>query len=271
MHHRFVLGAVLTCLTLTGCASQDLRPDPRDPLERVNRVTFAFNEGVDKVIGKPAARTYRKITPRVVRTGVSNFWENISTPGTAINQLLQGKWRESGSDTARFLLNTVVGVGGIFDPATAVGLEKHDEDFGQTFGRWGVGAGPYFILPIFGPSSVRDSVALFPERYVDPVNYINHNGWRWGLDAFRLLDRRTRLLPATDALEQTYDKYGFMRNAYFQQRAYAISDGNVAPEDLEEGFEDEPDAKEDSTTTDPADSEPAPNNPTPVEPAAPAI
>lgn len=272
MHQRFLIGAALACLALTGCASQNLRPDARDPLERMNRATFAFNEGVDKVIGKPVARTYRKITPRVVRTGVTNFWENIGTPSTAVNQLLQGKWREGGSDTARFLLNTVAGIGGIFDPATAMGLEKHEEDFGQTFGKWGIGSGAYVILPIFGPSSVRDTIALFPERYVDPINYIERDAWRWSLDAFRLLDGRYRLLPATDALEQTYDKYGFLRNAYFQQRAYAVSDGNVAPEDLEEGFEDSESTEPDAADPASGESTPAPTEALPpATPPAPVV
>lgn len=236
---RPILAAVLAALAAAGCATPNSRPDPRDPLERVNRVTFAFNEGLDRTVAKPIARTYRKVVPDVVQTGVSNFWSNIGTPNTIVNQLLQAKFREGASDTGRFLLNTVVGLGGIFDPATAVGLAKNDEDFGQTFGKWGLGAGPYVVLPILGPSSARDTGALVFDRFTDPVEYIERDAWRWSLDAFRLLDRRVRLLPASDALDQVFDKYGFARNAYFQQRAYVVSDGAVAPaSDDFEDFED---------------------------------
>lgn len=237
MQCRPILAALLAALAAAGCATPTSRPDSRDPLERVNRATFAFNDTVDRAIGKPIARAYRKVVPDVVQTGVSNFWTNIGYPNTIVNQLLQGKFREGASDTGRFMLNTVVGIGGLFDPATAAGLAKHDEDFGQTFGKWGMGPGPYLVLPILGPSSARDAGALVFDRFTDPVEYIERDAWRWSLDAFRLLDRRVRLLPASDALDQVFDKYGFARNAYYQQRAYVVSDGALVDVPADEGFE----------------------------------
>lgn len=242
MFARFAVA--FATLSIAACSSQPLRPDPRDPLEKFNRTMYTMNDALDRAVARPVARTYRRITPPVVQTGVSNFWSNATYPATVVNQFLQGKVREGFSDLGRFLLNTVAGVGGLFDPATAAGLDRNDEDFGQTLARWGVGSGPYLMLPLLGPSSLRDGIAKVPDRFADPVHYIDDWRWQWGLDGLRLLDRRARLLPATDALKDVYDPYSFIRNAWFQQREYAIHDGNVAapPVDEEIAPDDEPDA-----------------------------
>ncbi len=233
--------ALATVFLLTACTSQPLKPDPRDPLEKFNRTMYSVNDGLDRAIARPVARTYRKVTPAIVQTGVSNFWSNVNYPVTIINQFLQGKVRAGCSDLGRFLLNTVAGVGGILDPATAAGLDRNDEDFGQTLGKWGVPAGPYLMLPILGPSTIRDGTAKLADRQADPVNQVDEWEWRYGLDAFRLLDRRARLLPVTDTLKDVFDPYTFVRSAYFQQREYAVHDGNVEDVPADEGLEPEDD------------------------------
>lgn len=237
----FRVSVALATVLLGACSSQPLKPDPRDPLERFNRSVYTLNEGLDRAIARPAARAYRKVTPSFVQTGVSNFWSNVNYPSTIVNQFLQGKPRAGFSDLARFLLNTVAGAGGLLDPATAAGLDRNDEDFGQTLGKWGVPAGPYLMLPVLGPSTIRDGTAKLADRQVDPVGYVDDRAWRYGLDAFRLLDRRARLLPVTDTLQDVYDPYGFVRSAYLQQRDYAVHDGNVAAAPADEGIEIEED------------------------------
>jgi phospholipid-binding lipoprotein MlaA len=231
------LAVALATLLLAACTSQPLKPDQRDPLEKLNRSMYTLNDGLDRAIARPVARTYRRITPAIVQTGVSNFWSNVNYPTTIVNEFLQGKPRAGLSDLARFLLNTVAGVGGLLDPATAAGLDRNDEDFGQTLGKWGVPAGPYLMLPLLGPSSIRDGTGRIADRYSDPVNYLEHWEWRYGLDGFRLLERRARLLPVTDTLQDVYDPYAFIRNAYFQQRDYAVHDGNVDAAPADEGLD----------------------------------
>ena len=151
----------LGLLLLLGCAT--LPPgkrDPRDPWERMNRATYRFNDTFDRAIFQPVARGYREVTPHFVQTGVSNFFDNLEYPIVMVNDLLQGQIGPFFSDTGRLLLNTTVGIGGLMDPATRVGLEKNDREFGQTFGKWGIGTGPYFVIPFLGPSDVRDSVGI---------------------------------------------------------------------------------------------------------------
>ncbi len=233
----FRIAVTLATLALAGCTSQPLKPDPRDPLEKFNRTMYTVNDGLDRAIARPVANVYRKVTPAIVQTGVSNFWSNANYPTTIINQFLQGKLRLGTRDLGRFLLNTVAGIGGILDPATAAGLEANDEDFGQTLGKWGVPTGPYVLLPIVGPSSVRDGSSLVVDRYTHPINYVDDWRWQWGLDLFRQLDRRARLMPASNALREVYDPYTFMRSAFFQQREYEVRDGNVKDTPADEGID----------------------------------
>lgn len=249
-------------LVLTGCTTQTLKPDPRDPLEKINRTISTVNDRLDRAIGKPVATAYRKITPQLVQTGVTNFWSNATYPSTIINQFLQGKPLTGLRDLERFLLNTIAGIGGILDPATAAGLDRNDEDFGQTLGKWGVPSGPYIIIPLLGPSSFRDGAGRIADRFADPVHFVDDWRWQWGLDGLRLLERRARLLPATEALKDVHDPYAFIRNAYFQQREYVIQDGNVIDVPADEGIdwgEDEPDD---------LDGAPVDDEPVQVDPAA---
>jgi len=233
---KFV-ATLLAVVALSACATSQLKPDPRDPWERLNRGTFAVNDGLDRAIAKPLARTYRKVTPEFAQVGFYNFIQNLRGPRIIINNLLQGDLRESGRATGRFLLNTVVGVGGFLDPATAASIDASDEDLGQTFGKWGVPPGPFLMLPIFGPSTVRDTVGLYGDRYADPVTYIDDDVWRYGFEAARFIARRARLLPASDVLDRSFDRYAFLRNAYLQQREFAVRNGNIEETPADEGIE----------------------------------
>jgi phospholipid-binding lipoprotein MlaA len=226
--------ALLVCAALAGCAAPATRkPDARDPFERVNRATYAFNDVVDRNVAKPVARGYKRVVPRVAQTGISNFFSNLEQPGVALNDLLQGQLRPAAEDIGRFLLNSTLGLGGLFDPASAAGLDRNDEDFGQTLGKWGLPVGPYLMLPLMGPSSVRDGIGSVADEYADPSTYVEEDKLRYGLKAVKLLDRRARLLDAERALEGVYDPYTLIRSAYLQRREYLVSDGEVAEEDDE--------------------------------------
>jgi len=246
--------ALLLLLALiAGCASTPAaKPDPRDPWERFNRASFKFNDALDRAIARPAAKAYVKVTPRILRTGISNALSNLSTVPTVINDTLQGKMRQAGRDSARFLLNSTLGLGGLFDPASAAGLENNDEDFGQTLGKWGVKSGPYLMLPILGPSTVRDIFGRGVDQFTYPVNYLDDTSTRYIISAVDFLDLRASLLDLDAQLERSYDRYAFVRNAWLQRREYKVKDGNVEDEslELEEGFAEDP-------ATDPA-TDPAP-------------
>jgi phospholipid-binding lipoprotein MlaA len=217
----------LACLTLFGCASlpPGQQRDPRDPWERFNRTSYKVSDAVDRAVLKPVAQAYVKVTPRPVRTGVSNFLDNLGYPVTIVNDLLQLKVKHFGQDIGRLVLNTTVGIGGIFDPASRVGLQKNDEDLGLTFGHWGAKPGPYVFIPLLGPSDVRDGLGRVGDIWADPRHYIK-NGWiswpLWGVDA---LDVRARLLDTEKLLDGVYDRYAFLRNAYLQRREFLITNG----------------------------------------------
>jgi phospholipid-binding lipoprotein MlaA len=231
------LALALSCLAILGCASQaPLKRDPRDPLERMNRATYTFNDKLDRAIAKPLARTYRKVTPHFVQTGVSNFMDNLHYPIVIVNDVLQAKFKPALSDTGRFVMNTTAGVGGLFDPASAAGLDKNDEDFGLTLGRWGVHTGPYLVLPVLGPSTFRDAIGKAADAFVDPTNYISNTAWRYSLEGVYLIDRRARLLDVEGAIEDAYDRYAVLRSVYLQHRQYKITGGA----DTEEAPLDEP-------------------------------
>jgi phospholipid-binding lipoprotein MlaA len=180
-----------------------------------------------------------KVTPAPVRTGLGNFFRNLTYPTVIINDLLQFKGKSFASDTARLVLNTTIGIGGLFDPATRVGLAAGDEDFGQTLGRWGVPSGPYIMLPILGPSSVRDTPGLVADYFTDPKRYISNTYVSLGATGLELIGGRAELLSTSDVLARSYDPYAFIRNAYLQRRTYQVKDGQV-PDDEVEIFEDEP-------------------------------
>lgn len=221
---RAVLAATAAATVLAGCATSG---NPKDPIEGYNRAMFSFNETVDKAVIKPVAQGYNYVTPQPVQTGVSNFFGNLADIWTSVNNLLQGKPGDALSDAGRVLVNSTVGILGIFDVATPMGLEKHEEDFGQTLGRWGVGDGAYVVLPILGPRTVRDTVGFAADFYVDPVRDHDNIGRRNAAIALRAIDTRADLLKAEDALEAAaLDKYAYVRDAYLQHRRSAIYDGN---------------------------------------------
>lgn len=246
MHRRTALLVLVIAGLMTGCAT--LPPgqrDPRDRFERSNRAVYKFNDALDRHIARPVARGYVKVTPRPVRTGVSNFFQNLTYPTVIVNDLLQGKLKSFGGDAARLVVNTTVGIGGLFDPATRMGLPAGDEDFGQTLGKWGVPPGPYVVLPIFGPSDVRDTFGFVADQFTDPKFYVNDMYLSLALSGATLVDLRAELLATDDVLARAYDPYVFVRNAYLQRREFQVKDG--APSDDVEIFEDE-DPAEDTVT-----------------------
>ena len=226
-----LLLALLAALTLSACATTG--GDPRDPWEGLNRKTYAFNDVLDRAVLKPIAQGYQKVTPAFAQEGVNNFYSNLEDINTTFNNLLQGKVKESANDAARLVVNTVIGVFGLWDVATPMGLEKHDEDFGQTLGWWGVPPGPYFVIPLLGPSSARDA----PARLVDASWFYNsyvpdrvYWSW-WGFDKVRT---RANLLKAEGILDQAaLDRYTFLRDAWLQRRQSQVYDGSP-PREKEE-------------------------------------
>ncbi len=209
---------------LAGCASSG---NPRDPIEGFNRAMFAFNEGLDSAIVKPVATGYEAVLPSPVRTGVTNFFGNIADLLIGVNNLLQGKAPEAFSDLGRVVINSTIGLLGVFDIASDAGLEKHNEDFGQTFGRWGVGSGAYVMIPVFGPRTARDTVGLILDLAADPVAHVSPNAERNVSLVLRAVNDRANLLPADKVVEEAaLDKYSYIRDAYLQRRRNLIYDGN---------------------------------------------
>jgi len=202
-----------------------------DPWESFNRGVFRFNMAVDKAVLRPVARGYVRVTPEPVRQGVSNFFDNLRMPIVVVNSLLQGKVRESGSGTGRFLVNTTVGLLGVFDVATKMGLERHEEDLGQTLAVWGIQDGPYLVLPLLGPSTVRDGVGLVGDFFLDPVYYVDDREVRYWARGIRILDTRANLLHLDRMIDTAFDPYLFVRDAYLQRRQFLIYDGDPPPVD----------------------------------------
>ncbi len=223
-----IAGGAVSLILLGGCASTG---NPSDPFEPVNRAIYKFNDGVDGLLIKPAAEFYRFAVPSFVRTGVGNFFSNINDVIVALNNLLQGKIPEAMNDLGRILVNTTLGVFGVLDPATELGVEKHNEDFGQTLGFWGLGDGPYIVLPFLGPSSLRDTVGWFGDAYSWPISYLKPNRDRNALIAFRFVSVRSELLEASQILETAaLDPYEFVRDGYLQRRRNQVYDGNPPEE-----------------------------------------
>lgn len=227
-------------LLLGGCASTG---NPRDPFEPVNRGIYQFNDGVDRLVLKPAAEVYKAVLPQFVRTGVSNFFSNLNDVIVALNNLLQGKLLQSLSDVGRIAVNTTVGLLGFVDVATEIGLEKHNEDLGQTLGYWGIGDGPYLVIPLLGPSSARDGVGVFGDYKTNPLTYVDPTRDRNALYAVNLVHRRYELLDASRVLETAaLDPYEFVRDAYFQRRRNLVHDGNPPREEEDDEVKPKPGA-----------------------------
>ncbi len=216
---------------LSGCA---MGPSREDPFEPVNRVMFEVHEAADKVVMKPIVDVYTAVVPKLVRTGVSNFFNNIDDLFSGINALLQGKTEKAGNDFGRVLLNTLV-MGGIFDLASDIGIERGNEDFGQTFGFWGFPQGPYLFVPIFGPTTVRDGAGIITRLAVGPVGFLPEVAVRNSIYGLGAVDIRYQVGDALSIADTAaLDKYRFIRNAYLQRRLYLTWDGKPVPEKEEE-------------------------------------
>jgi phospholipid-binding lipoprotein MlaA len=247
---RALLRVVVAAFALAaaGCATAPQGVDrhttgPKDPYEPFNRKVFAFNDTLDTYALKPAATAYTKVVPSPIRTGVHNFFGNFSDAWSAVNQLLQGKPTDAGTMTLRVLTNTTIGIGGLFDPATSLGLERKSEDLGQTLGVWGINPGPYLVLPLFGSSDIRDAIALPADTYVSPSLLASGKYWKeLGIDAIGVIDTRAGLLGASQMLDElAFDRYTFMRDAYITRRRSLVYDGN--PPELPDEDSDADDAK----------------------------
>lgn len=226
--------AVLLTLLLGACAHTPA-DDPADPLEPVNRAVFKFNRVADKYVAKPVAKGYVAVVPSPLRTGVTNFFNNLFYPTVIVNDLLQAKFGQGARDTGRFLFNTTVGIGGLVDAAAMIGLDRNDEDFGQTFGAWGIGPGWYLMLPLLGPSSNRDLVGSAFGIATNPLTYTEDDALVWSLNLLNIVDTRAALLNADSILDQQFDPYIFVRSAYLQHRQNLVYDGNPPKESYDFG------------------------------------
>ena len=241
------VAALVVVAFLAGCATvpPNAGQDPRDPLESLNRQVFAFNEGLDKAVLKPLAQLYDAVLPVPVQECFSNAFSNLREPSNALNNLLQGKGSEAVSDVCRFAVNTTVGLLGCFDVATRMGLEKHREDFGQTLGVWGVGNGPFLVLPVLGPSTIRDTAGIGVETVLDVNFWINNVSVRNTIVGVRTVSFRHELLKADDLIsEAALDKYTFVRDGYLQRRRNLVFDGNPPREKDPEDEDEQPKADE---------------------------
>lgn len=253
---------ICTVMALAGCAATPGRTTNNDKFEKFNRGVYKFNDAIDRGALKPVAKGYKKITPQWMRTGITNFFSNLDYPSVAINQFLQGKGKLGLRDTGRFIINTTLGIGGLFDVASHMGLEKNDEDFGQTLAKWGVGSGPYLTLPLFGPSSLRDAPSRIADFFLDPTTYMDVP-WeaQWGQRTLNVVQTRAALLPLDPTIQRAYDPYAFIRDAWVQQREFAIFDGNPPPETLE----DEELPPPDDSVAPEGETQAQPINPTPSQ------
>lgn len=266
--------ALAAAISLSACVT--LPPNhvrnPQDPWESWNRGVYRVNDKLDRAVALPVARAYVRHVPGGIRASVSNFFANVTTPGVMVNDALEGKFKNAGSDLGRFLLNTIVGFGGLFDPASSAGLDRNYADFGLTLGHWGVHPGPFFELPILGPSSVRDGLGKIPDYYLRPTTYIPDD-WivgyvLWLPDA---VDTRAALLPLQSTIDQSFDPYAVIRDAYLSRRAYLVSDGKVSPSDelVDPDADQSPAPGGPSIATPPSEASPRPGAAPPSAPPEP--
>ncbi|MDW5376710.1 VacJ family lipoprotein [Halomonas sp. HP20-15] len=215
---------LVAAATLAGCASHSpSAANPADPWEGFNRRVFAFNETIDRYALKPVAQGYDFVTPQPVQEGVGNFFSNLGELRTIVNSALQWKWANAGVASGRFLVNTTLGLGGVLDPATRMGWNEHEEDFGQTLAVWGVNEGPFVVLPLLGGRTLRHASGLPADWYTDPVTYVEDDATRYGLRGLELINYRASVLDQEQLIQG--DRYSFLRDTYLQQRRFKINDG----------------------------------------------
>jgi len=225
--YSLLTALLLSLFMLGGCATIEGEADPDDPLESFNRAMYSFNDGLDRAVVKPVAQGYNAILPDPVNKGVSNFFSNLGDVVVIFNDLLQFKIEQALTDLGRVFFNTTIGIGGIFDVATSMDMPKHNEDFGQTLGYWGLDTGAYIVWPFLGPSNVRDTFGLISDAYVNPLYDIKSQGTQNTLVVINVIDTRAGLLSASKILkEAALDPYLFVRDAYLQRRQNLVYDGN---------------------------------------------
>ena len=224
-----IVASIFLAFMLTGCATQA----NKDPLEGLNRGIYKFNDTADKAVVKPIAGAYKAVLPNPVRTGVNNFFDNLGTVVTTINDLLQFKFGKAMDDAGRFVINSTFGILGVIDIASMDNVPKNNEDFGQTLGYWGVGNGAYLVLPFLGPSTLRDTSGFIVDTVAfDPIGYVDNPRTRNQLHVVKYIDKRAQYLPASDLLDDAaLDPYAFMRDAYLQRRESQVQDGDVTKMD----------------------------------------
>ena len=226
---------VIATIVAFGLCTTALAAEPgksaKDPIERVNRTTYRFNAALDRHFLRPLAESYRDHVPERVRNGLGNFVANIEYPTVIINDALQGKFKAAAQDLSRLVVNTVAGVGGFGDPATRLGLPIHNEDFGQTLGHWGVPPGPYLVMPLLGSSNLRDAPSWIIDAHTVGERYLNDQPLRWGISSLSIFEIRVQALAASSAIDNAFDPYALVRDAYLARRNYLVHDGNVSTED----------------------------------------
>jgi len=234
----FLLAIAL--LQTQGCATTGGAADPRDPMEGFNRSVYGFNSFMDDNLFDPLGRAYRAVLPDFLDRGISNMFGNVGDVAVIANDILQGKLGQAVSDIARVVFNTTIGIGGFFDVSSHIGLPKHDEDLGQTLGRWGIGPGPYLVAPFFGPMTLRDAAGFGVQNtFLYPVSYVGNDAYRAGLMSLNYVDYKADLLSAGRILgEAALDEYDFVKNAYLERRQNQVEDRAFADDlDLEESLD----------------------------------
>jgi phospholipid-binding lipoprotein MlaA len=234
-----ILSALFLIAIGSGCATVPGEKDPRDPWESMNRSVYKFNDSVDKAVLKPVAQAYRFVTPRLIRVGVTNFFGNINDVSVFFNDVFQGKGQRAVAGAGRVIINTTFGLGGFIDVAGAAGNPKQNEDFGQTLGFHGIGPGPYWTLPLLGPSTVRDAGGRVVDTFLTPTTYLINNGnVSLGLSAVEAVNLRSNLLDTEKVLDEAgaVDKYSFLRDAFLQRREVLIHDGNPPKKNGDDDF-----------------------------------
>ncbi len=228
---RWMRWCLLACLVMLQACATVANPDPRDPLESFNRGVFGFNDVLDKAVVKPVATVYRDATPSWFRKGVSNFFGNLGDMWSIVNSALQGRGQATGDSIGRVMINTTVGLGGLIDVASDLEIERHSADFGLTLGRWGVPSGPYVVLPLLGPFTLREVAALPVDQQGNLLNHITDDPSRYGFSVLHVVDIRSQYLRAGEIVEgAALDAYSFTRDSYLQRQRNRIYDGNP-PED----------------------------------------